>query len=292
METQPTRTALVTGASSGIGAAFARQLAAQGYQLILVARRKERLATLVSQLKQQYHILAEPLVADLSDAAAVEHVEKRIAELHSLEMLINNAGFGTWDKFAESDLCPQLQMIQVHIIATMRLCRAALPGMIARGSGSIINVSSIGAFLPARRNVTYNATKAYLVFFSESLQAELKGTGIQIQALCPGFTYTEFHDSPEYTRFNRSQVPQWLWSSAEEVAAASLNALSRGKVVLVPGFKNRFLLAVARNSITAPLLRAASEPVLKDNKDVKAETAGEKTIFSNPILTTWEERSD
>lgn len=265
MKIQLRRTALITGASSGIVAAFARQLAARGYHLILVARRMEPLATLASELEQQYHIVVESLVADLFDTSALEQVEKRIAELDSLEMLINNAGFGTWDKFAESDLCKQLAMVQVHIIATMRLCRAALPGMIARVRGCIINVASIGALIPAPRNVTYNATKAYLVSFSESLEAELKGTGIHIQALCPGFTYTEFHDSPEYTHFNRSQVPHWLWSSAEEVAAASLNALRRGKVVFVPGFKNRLLLSLARSRITASLLRAVSDPVLEDN---------------------------
>lgn len=268
-ETQLTKTALITGASSGIGAAFARELAAKGYNLILVARRAERLTRLTRELQQNYGVYIESLIANLSETTALKQVEARITELNTLEMLVNNAGFGTWDKFAESDLNKQLEMVQVHIIATMRLCRAALPGMIARARGFIINVASIGAFLPARRNATYNATKAYLVSFSESLGAELKGSGIHIQALCPGFTHTEFHDSPEYTRFNRSQVPQWLWSSTEEVAAASLSALSRGMVVFVPDFKNRLLLSLARSRITAPLLRAASEPVLEDNNDEK-----------------------
>jgi short-subunit dehydrogenase len=130
--------------------------------------------------------------------------------------------------------------------------------MIAHARGSIINVASIGAFLPAPRNATYNATKAYLVSFSESLQAELRDTGVQIQALCPGFTYTEFHDSPEYVSFERSQIPQQLWSSVDEVVSQSLSALKRGQVVFIPGFKNRLLIALTRNRITAPLLRAAS----------------------------------
>lgn len=117
--------------------------------------------------------------------------------------------------------------------------------------------------------MTYNATKAFLVYFSESLQAELKRRGVHVQALCPGFTYTEFHDSPEYVYLNRSQVPRLLWSSADEVAAASLNALGKSKVVFVPGIKNRLLLALACSRITAPLWRAAVEPGLEQNNDEK-----------------------
>lgn len=259
MDSQLARTALITGASSGIGASFARQLAARGYALILVARRKERLAALAAELQNRHGICVEVMAADLSDAAAVEPIENRIAELGFLEILINNAGFGTWDMFAKSDLDKQLDMVRVHIIATMRLCRAALPRMVVRASGSIINVASIGAFLPSPRNATYNATKAYLVSFSESLQAELRGTGVQVQALCPGFTSTEFHNSPEYVGFERAQIPYWLWSSADEVVAASLRALERGKVVCIPNFKDQLLVALARSRIGALMIRSASQ---------------------------------
>ena len=249
-------TALITGASSGIGAAFARQLAVKGKNLILVARRKERLVNLANHLRQHYGITTEILVADLSHLTDIEQVESRIGAIENLDMLINNAGFGTVGRFAEINLSRQIDMINVHVIASVRLCRAALPGMIARHNGAIINVSSIGAFIPGPGNVTYCATKAHLVTFSEALQAELAGNGVKVQALCPGFTYTEFHDSSEYENFDRSQIPKMLWMSAEEVVASSLKALGRSQVTYIPGFKNRLLVAVARNSITSPLLLA------------------------------------
>jgi len=242
------RTALITGASSGIGAAFARQLAPQGFHLILVARREERLAALAADLQGRYAISAEVLDADLSEPADIERVERRIAELESLDLLINNAGFGAPGSFAETDLATQLTMIDVHIIASVRLCRATLPGMIARRRGAIINVSSIAGLVPIPGSATYSSTKAYLNVFSEALQAELRDTGVKVQALCPGFTHTGFHDTPEHKGFHRSGIPESLWMSAEEVAAQSLNALGRRQVIFVPGFKNRLLAIAARNA--------------------------------------------
>lgn len=241
-------TALITGASSGIGAAFARQLAAQGYHLILVARREERLADLATHLQEQYPITAEVLVADLSQPADIERVEKRIASLGHLDLLINNAGFGTPGRFAELDLARQIDMIHVHVLASVRLTHAALPGMLGQRRGGIINVSSVAAFVGLPGSATYAATKAYLNIFSEALQAELNGTGIYIQALCPGFTHTGFHFTPEHAGFYPSQIPEFLWMSAEDVVTQSLEALGRGSVIFIPGFKNRLLAAIARNT--------------------------------------------
>lgn len=248
-------TALITGASSGIGATFARHLAARGYNLILVARREERLRALAAELELQHRIAAEVLVADLSAPAGLERVANRIAGLDSLDMLINNAGFGVPSRFAEVDVRKSLGMIHVHIIAPVRLTRAALPGMIAKGRGAIINVSSLAAFFPMRGNTTYCATKAYLNAFSLALDAELRGTGVQVQALCPGFTYTEFHDSPEYADFNRSQIPRPFWMSAEQVVTASLKALGNGRVILIPGLKNRLFALLARSGLASFLLK-------------------------------------
>ena len=261
MEKQATGTVLITGASSGIGAAFASALARQGHNLILLGRRKERLAALTAELRQQA-VRAEYLIADLSIADELQCLEHYIRELPSLELLVNDAGFGTMGSFMSSDITKQLEMVQVHIVATMRLCRAALPGMIARNRGAIINVASIGAFLPAIGNVTYNATKAFLVSFSQSLQKELLGTDIQVQALCPGFTLTEFHDRPEYADLDRSQIPQWLWSSPSQVVSASLAALKRKQVICIPGFKNRVLIAMYRNRVVHYLLEARSEAIV------------------------------
>jgi uncharacterized protein len=263
MKQRESRTALITGASSGIGAAFARQLASKDYNLVLVARREEKLATLADNLQRQYAMVAEYVVTDLSLEKDIEQVENRINQLPDVEMLINNAGFGTMGNFAEIKLSKQIEMVQVHVIATMRLCRTVLPSMIYRNHGTIINVASIGAFLAAPGNATYNATKAFLTSFSESLQQELRSTNIYIQALCPGFTYTEFHNTEEYAHLNRGQIPKWLWSSADEVVRQSLDAVGQRPVTFIPGIRNQILVALLRNRLTALLLRHRTNSVLQ-----------------------------
>lgn len=246
--------ALVTGASSGIGAAFARRLAAQGYDAILVARRADRLAALAAELRERHGAAAEPLVADLASPAGVAQVEARIAGLDALDLLVNAAGFGTTGRFARIDLARQLEMIQLHVVAAVRLTRAALPGMIERHRGAIINVASTVAFLPLPGNATYAGTKAFLVAFSETLQHELAGSGVRVQALCPGFTYSEFHETAEYQHFDRKRIPGALWMTADQVAAESLRALGRGGVVCIPGLANRLLVAIGRHRLFQPLL--------------------------------------
>jgi short-subunit dehydrogenase len=238
-------TALISGASSGIGAAFARALAAKGYDLMLVARREERLAALAAELQERHAVAAEIVVADLARPTDVERVAQRIAGMETLEMLINNAGFGTTGRFFRVELTKHLDMIHVHVIASVRFCHAALPGMVARGGGAIINVASVTAFSPLVGNATYSATKRFLVTFSQALQIELAGTGVKVQALCPGFTYSGFHDTPEYERFKRSSIPGFMWMSAEDVVAGSLKALQHNRVVYIPGLKNRLLVALA-----------------------------------------------
>ena len=252
-------TAVITGASSGIGAAFARRLAARGYRLVLVARREERLRALADELRRRHGVGVEVLVADLARPEGIARVEARLAADGAVDLLVNNAGFGTVGPFAESDLERQLAMIAVHVTATARLTRAVLPGMLARGRGAVINVASIAAFLPAPGNATYSATKAYAKVFSQGLATELRGTGVRVQALCPGFTRTEFHSTPEYQALEmRSRVPRWLWMDPDEVVAASLDALARGQVVLVPGLTNRFVVALGQGGPGARLLRAVA----------------------------------
>jgi hypothetical protein len=225
-----------------------------GYNVILVARRSSRLAALATELGERYPITAEVLAADLANPADVEQVESRIVELERLDLLINNAGFGAPGSFAEADLATQLNMIQVHVVASVRLTRAALPGMMARRRGAIINVSSIAGMVPIPGSATYSSTKAYLNVFSEALQAELTGTGVKVQALCPGFTHTGFHDTPEHRGYGRSRIPEALWMTAEEVAEGSLGALDRRQVVFVPGLKNRLVVAAVARVIPSSLL--------------------------------------
>jgi len=249
--------ALITGASSGIGAAFARRLAQAGYNLVLVARRADRLTTLADDLIQTHGVAVEVLPADLTQAADVARVEQRIAGLQ-LAILINNAGFGTnKGSLLASDLQAQIDMLNLHVLTTMRLCRAALPGMTSRGSGAIINVSSISAFFPSPGDINYPASKAYMNTFSRALQAEVAPQGIRVQALCPGFTHTEFHSTQVMTGFRKDRVPAAMWMTSEQVVAESLRCLGRDQVICVPGWRNQLLVLGAQNGLAALVLRVA-----------------------------------
>jgi len=249
-----TKTAIVTGASSGIGAAFARTLAGRGYHLVLVARRKERLQSISQELAAQYGAQAEVLAADLASAEGTQRVAEHLQKLRDVELLVNNAGFGQLGRFTGQPLAEHLRMIAVHVHAPVKLTYAVLPGMLAQGHGGVINVASLAALIPLR-NVMYSATKAYLVAFSEALQNELRDTGIRVQALCPGFTYTEFHDHRKLAGFTRAGIPEFMWGNAGDVVRASLRALEREKVICVPGLLNQILAAFGRNPLTSGLLR-------------------------------------
>ena len=233
------RTAVVTGASSGIGAAYATRLAAGGCDLILVARRKDRLEKLAEELKATYEVEAEVLAADLAEEADLRKVEERITRAGELEFLVNNAGFGTRNLFFETDVEGQDRMHRLHVLAAVRLCHAALAGMVARGKGSIVNVSSVAAFGQSPGNASYCATKAWMNSFTEGLYLDLAAAGspVKVQALCPGYTLTEFHD---VSGIGRDHVPANWWMSAEDVVAASLRGLARGKLFVVPGWRYKF----------------------------------------------------
>ncbi len=232
--------ALITGASSGIGETFARRLARDGYDLILVSRRKDVLDALAEELHQRHGIMAQSLAADLANADDVKVVEKRIAATETLSMLINNAGFGLDGSLVELDIQDLLDMVQVHNVAGVCLARAALPGMIARRHGSIINVASLAGLIPSPSNL-YGATKAFLVAFSETLHLELRGSGVCVQALCPGFTHTGFHDVMGIDKSSLDSLP---WMPAEVVVDESLRALGNGEVVCIPGTVNRLVPAL------------------------------------------------
>ena len=192
--------------------------------------------------------------ADLTQAAELAQLETSLAQVDDLSLLINNAGFGTSAHFAQADLSKQMAMIDLHIASSVRLCHAALPGMTARGRGAIINVSSISAYLPSLGNVTYAASKSFLCLFSQSLQLEVAKHGLKVQALCPGFTHTEFHDGIEFENFRRRDIPEALWMSADELVSASLGALSKGQVVYVPGWRNKVIVHLMRNPLTEILM--------------------------------------
>lgn len=249
-------TAVVTGASSGLGEVFAERLAVRGHNLILIARRRGLLEALAARLQDKHAVRCEPIVADLAHPADVHALSERLSSTEDLEMLVNNAGFGTRGEFASVPWTKQEAMLAVHVVAPVQLARAALPRMIERARGAIINVASVAGLVVSPGSVLYGATKAFLVFWSESLAAEVAGTGVRVQALCPGFTYTGFHDTEEYADMDRSEVPRALWLSAEYVVDTSLAALGRRSVVCVPSWKYRAIVALGRNRVTGPVLQA------------------------------------
>lgn len=243
--------ALITGASAGIGAVFAERLARQGYDLIVVARRRERLDGLTQRLQRDHGTAVQVLAADLTQPADLQMVEQHAGADPALDLLINNAGFPGYRSFVDLDPDQAEELIRLHIVATTRLTRAALSGMVARDWGSIINVASMLAFsasLPGSaalpKRAVYAACKAYIVSFTELLHHELEGTHVQVQALCPGLVSgTEFHES--VPGFDRSRLAQ-AGVGPEEVVTAALAGLRLGEVICAPGLDDPALLDAVR----------------------------------------------
>jgi short-subunit dehydrogenase len=243
------RWALVTGASAGIGAEFSRQLAALGYQLVLVARREERLQELATVLRNDFgtHCLVCPL--DLASPGATTRLAAQLAGAGiPIEFLVNNAGYGLAGHFTDPSWKSHEDFVQVLVTAVCELTWCLLPAMQARKKGYIVNVASLAALVPGTAGHTlYGASKAFLVGFSESLAAENHATGVRVSALCPGFTYSEFHDVSG-TRELVSRMPDWMWMGAEEVVRYGLNSVmgQHLRVVAVPGRINRLIARMMR----------------------------------------------
>jgi uncharacterized protein len=248
--------AVITGASAGIGAMFARKLAARGYDLLLIARREDRLRSLASELADAHHVKADFMVADLADAADLERAAERIQSAVSLALLVNNAGFGLHGLFFESDVAGQAEMHRLHVLATMRLMHAALVNLVPRGTGGVINVASVGGFAQAPGSVSYNSTKAWMISFTEGIAIDLasKDSAVRVQALCPGFTLSEFHD---VIHMDRSVIPQSLWMTADFVVEESLRGFERGQLIVIPGWRYKLIVA-GMKLLPAPLMRRLS----------------------------------
>lgn len=240
----PRLVALITGATAGLGRIFAQRFAAMGHDLIIVARDSTRLEALADELTLQHGVHVEVLPADLARDDGMRRVADRIAQESRLAVLVNNAGFGTRGRLVTRPVAEQATMLELHVMAPMIHTRAALPGMIERGRGWIINVSSVASFTYSAGNANYCATKAYLRVFSEALSLELDGTGVQVQALCPGFTHTEFH---ERAGMDKTTIPQWLWLDGQRVIDESIAQLQRnGPVVCVPSKRFGFIVTLIR----------------------------------------------
>ncbi|UBU10538.1 SDR family NAD(P)-dependent oxidoreductase [Nonomuraea gerenzanensis] len=231
-------TALITGATAGIGAAFARHLAADAYSLVLVARDELRLTKVADQLKLRYGVSVEVLPADLATEEGLARVESRLRD--GVDLLVNNAGFGNAGHFPDVPVANEVRMLKVHCEAVLRLTLAALPGMRERDRGAIINVASVAAFFTRG---TYSASKAWVVNFSESAATSLGPSRIRVMALCPGFVRTEFH---QRASMDSSGIPWFLWLKADAVVRAAMRDLALGKRVSVPDLRYKLIVAIGR----------------------------------------------
>lgn len=253
-------TALVTGATAGIGAAYSKLLAKDGFDLVLVARDKKRLTDVAKSLSKEFGVKAEILVADLTKATQLAKVEKRLAsKIKPIEVLINNAGFGINKSFLESARHAEQELLDVLVTAPMRLTHSVLPMMKQRNSGTIVNVSSVASWIAGG---TYSAAKSYLTVFTESLHTELRGTKVNISALCPGFTRTEFH---QRGRMKMSALPNFMWLSADKVVSKSWRAAKSGKAISVPGWQYLILSSISRFG-PRPLVRRIGMNVRKKQR--------------------------
>jgi short-subunit dehydrogenase len=265
---KPNSAALVTGASAGIGAEIARELAARGYGVVLVARRKAKLDELAEELRSEHGIRAEPLACDLAKPTPRGKLAKQIADLGlEIEILVNNAGFATNGPFHESDPAREIEQVRVLVEAPVALTSAFAPAMVERGRGAILNISSVAAMQPLPYSAGYSAAKAYVLTFSEALHHELKGRGVIVTALCPGPVSTDFWEISGWevaggNSFEKS-APGLAWISPTDAARAGIQGVASGRRVVVPGLPMRAAMLASRyipHAIKLPTIERASRP--------------------------------
>ncbi|MEU1815430.1 MULTISPECIES: SDR family NAD(P)-dependent oxidoreductase [Streptomyces] len=246
-------TVLITGATAGIGAAFARRLAGDGHDLVLVARDEERLGRHATELHDRHGVEVEVLPADLAEEEGIEAVEARLRDRERpVHLLVNNAGFGNKGGYLEVPLADELKMLKVHCEAVLRLTSAAAEGMRERKRGAVINVASIAAFVPRG---TYGASKSWVVQFTQGAARDLAGNGVRLMALCPGFVRTEFH---QRAGMGTDNVPGWLWLDADKVVTAALRDLSQGKTLSVPDPRYKAMTGLMKLAPRRVVSRASS----------------------------------
>lgn len=251
------KTAFITGASSGIGEQFAKNLAAAGYDTVLLGRKTEKLSAVSETLKSQYGVDASYIEADLSKQKDLEMVDDYLKN-HRIDLLVNNAGFGHGKEFMETDRNRVCDMLNVHVYAPTIFTHTVLSQMKERGSGIVVNVSSLAAFMRVKGATEYVSTKAYLVEFSVTLDKYLKSNypGIRVQVLCPGFTHTEFHSTPEFTEFDKGRFPKFVWMDARRVVDCSLENLNNRKNPVIPGAFNKFLYFLINCPVAGKIIKS------------------------------------
>jgi uncharacterized protein len=262
-------TCLVTGASSGIGAELARELARRGHGLTLVARREERLRELAAELSDRHPVRIEVLAADLTDGRARHALDATLADRGlTVDVVVNNAGFSTQGPVHRSDATREVALVRTNVEAVVDLCSSFVPGMVERGTGAVLNVASTAAFQPLPGQAAYSASKAFVLTYSQALRAELGGTGVTVTALCPGPVETEFAQVMTEGRGDYQAgdaLPRFMWVPAPQVARAAIDGLARGRAVVIPGAVNRAGAIGAHlvpRSLLLPLL-ARQHPALR-----------------------------
>lgn len=273
MTSQHAGTALVTGASTGIGALYADRLARRGYDLILVARNRERLHALAKDISDRSGRAVEVLIANLNDRAALAQVEQRLRTDASISLLVNNAGIGTHTPLLQSDVEQMTRMVELNVTAAMRLAYAAVPGFVARGRGAIINIASIVAITPETLNGVYGASKAFVLALSQSLQHELGDKGVQVQAVLPGATATDFWATGGLPVEN---LPKAMVMRTEDLVDAALQGFERGEKITIPSlhaFEQWEAYEAARQAMAGQLSKAEPAPRYR-NTTATADMAG------------------
>jgi len=252
--------AVITGASTGLGRSYAQQLAAQGHDLLVVARRGDKLNELKIEIEAKHPVHVEVFVADLADQTQLLPLVERVRRLPRVDYLVNNAGFGLKKSFPDVDIEAEIGMIRVHCEANVRLCQAALVAMCERKCGNIINVASLASFLYGQAAAEYCATKAFLRYFSLCLQEDVRQYGVKVQALCPGFVHTEFHAAETMKGFDKGAFPKLAWLDCDRVVRDSLRAIQkkRHRVVVIPSLRYKVMLVLYRalSPIVAPIINA------------------------------------
>ena len=237
------KTAMVTGASSGIGKAYAEHYAKEGYDLIITGRRMDKLVSVAEELEVKNGISVQIIQAELSDESDMKHVLEVVRKNPDIHVLVNNAGFGAGVEFGKNNFEEHMRMLQVHVVTSLKLIYAILPQMITRKAGTIINVSSLAAYMPAPGSTMYSATKLFLKSFTESLYMEVHKYGIKIQCLCPGFTHSDFHARRSAGHLLNSHNPMWM--DADKVVEKSMKALRMNRVICLPGIINKMLVSIS-----------------------------------------------
>jgi uncharacterized protein len=257
------RIALITGATSGIGRAYAVRFAQEGYDLIITGRRMDKLNELAHELRENNGICVRVIKAELSEDEDVRKVIHAIESHTNIHVLVNNAGFGAGVEFFKNNLDDHMKMLQVHVIVSLKLIYGVLPQMILRKKGVIINVSSLGAFMPAPGSSIYSATKLFLASFSESLYMEVHKHGVNVQCICPGFTHTDFHVRRKNGKIRKAG--NFMWMEAEDVVDKSIRSLHHSQIVVVPGIINKVL-----KGVTALIPRRLYYFIMQKSGQIKA----------------------